>query len=309
MNIRIDFEKYLLMVLFGILLLQTACETVITIDPPKHTPQIAFHAFTNQKDQNQLLILASQTVGIFDSTLLLGDAILEFEGPDGIRYPEPNELMEIRDTFFYEDTFFVNRYFLDAYNFDLADLEVEEGATYTLRGSYPGFPDASASQKIPFTVLPDSVIYIENAGLDQFGDPVSAVDIYWQDPPDENNFYMARLLYDTILTITTRGLWIESIDPSASRYEEGITISDNTFNGESKRLRVTFYRNDFSASEPKFLEWSCITEDTYEYGRSLIRYWDSVDNPFVTPAQLYTNVDGGVGIFSLHKRNYVEIIE
>jgi len=307
MTNRFTFEKYLILILLGLLLTQTACETIITIDPPKHTPQIALHAFPNQRNPNQLLILASQTVGIFDSLQLLNDAILELEGPEGIRYPKPNELLEVRDTFFFEDTFIVTRYLINSYNFALDDLNLKEGATYTLRGSYPGFPGAVATQKIPFTILPDSVIYTENAGLDQFGDPVSALDIFWKDPPNEKNFYKARLLRDTTPSQFTRGEWLESIDPAASKYEEGITISDNTFDGESKRLRVTFYRQWSGSNNKFFLEWSCINEDTYQYGKSLLRYWDSVDNPFVTPAQLFTNVNGGVGIFSMYKRNYIEI--
>jgi len=307
MNLRTYFGKYISVPILGLLLLQTACETVITIDPPPHTPQIALHAFTSNRDPDQLHILASQTVGIFDSLLLLNDAILEFEGPEGIRYPAANELIEFRDTFFFGDTFFVTTYILSAYNFELTDLALKEGSVYTLRGAHPGFPEVMASQKIPNTVLPDSAIFIENAGLDQFGDPVSAVDIYWQDPPGERNFYMVKLLRDTTQANSSWGEWIESIDPATSRYEEAVTISDNTFDGESKRLRITFYRSGFGPIGARFLEWSCITEDTYRYGRSLERYWDSVDNPFVTPAQLYTNVNGGVGIFSLYKKNFVKV--
>jgi hypothetical protein len=289
-----------------VILITVGCETVITIDPPAYTPQLAIHGFASRDNPSDFRLLVGQTTGIFDTTKILNDAIVSIEGPNGVSFPIAKEIQVVADTFFFSDTFFVFRYFPNSFNFELSQFEVQAGQTYTLKASYPGLPDVTATQTIPATILPDSVVFVEIAGIDQFGDQISAVDIFWRDPVGVKNFYKTRVLYE-VSPDQFEGLWLESNDPSASKHNDAVTIADQIFDGESKRLRVTFYRDMFNSRRPTYIEWSCITEDTYLYGRSLNRYWESIDNPFVTPAQLYTNIKGGVGIFSLYKRNWIEI--
>ena len=78
-----------------------------------------------------------------------------------------------------------------------------------------------------------------------------------------------------------------------------VIFNDLAFEGKQKDLSLLIDRT-FENQAREFelaVVWRSVTEDYFKYVRTLNVYYDSSDNPFATPADVYSNVDGGLGIF------------
>lgn len=288
------------LLLFSVLIFSlSACEnffeSTVTIDPPASDPAIAVHAF-NYEDS--LRILVSRTVGPLDelSDTYLNDANVMLSKDGTPLSVMPHEMDIISDTFFYLDTFVVWRYVQSVYNFEVVESQFEAEAEYDLEVRAEGFPTARSKQVFPASVPVDSVVFTGNAGVDEFGDPISAIDVYFIDPAGVDNYYAIEV-FAGIPEIQLSPLYASSIDPATFQVDNRVCFQDGALDGQSRRIRVTFIRYDFSGNIT--LGWSSITRENFLYLQRLERYFTSNDNPFVTPAQLYSNIENGVGIFGL----------
>lgn len=83
--------------------------------------------------------------------------------------------------------------------------------------------------------------------------------------------------------------------------------SDNVIDG-SIRLSTDLYtwKSEFNGENPKlFILLSAITEKHYQYGKVLETY--EPDNPFSEPTPLPSNVDGGLGLFTVSHSKVVPL--
>ena len=71
------------------------------------------------------------------------------------------------------------------------------------------------------------------------------------------------------------------------------------FEGKGKDLSLLIDRT-FESQAREFdisVIWRSATEDYYKYVRTAKVHYESSENPFATPADVYSNIDGGLGIF------------
>lgn len=199
---------------------------------------------------------------------------------------------------------FTNRYW---YNFHTnAPLTFETGVTYTISAKKEGYPSITANCTMPSHVPIRSIDFRENAGVDNEGGKVSAIDITVQDPAGEKNYYKAHAQLQTVVngSTTSRAYWIRDQDVEFSRsvQSNAVIISDVRFDGEEKKL--TFYidrlsESSFNDNHFLELEWSSITQDQYLFDKRLYINKENNDNPFVSPTPLHSNVKNGQGIFAI----------
>lgn len=214
----------------------------------------------------------------------------------------------LEDTLQLSDTTVIAYSFGNSYfRYYSSDFIPVPGKKYTLNVSHPDFPPVRAEQTAPYEVAPDSAIYIIEAGNDQSGDRTSAVDIYFQDPPGVENFYEVRIYnYTNYYYID-----VQSAEPGSITSDlDFVLFSDKVFDGQQKRLRINFYPVD-SAGDPSGLvvRWRSISPETFKFNEAMIKYFNSVNNPFLTPTQIYTNIENGVGVFSLYHETLIEAKE
>ena len=307
--------KYLSLLLIFILV--SSCEsffdTVIEIDPPGHTPQLAIHAHGGNTNGGEMRVMVTKTFGILDNVIwgTLDSAEVSLTSSSGQIYTFQNidDGDVIFDTLVLTNDTLILFEFNNAFNLYSSDFIPETGKIYTLSVSYPGLPAVRAQQTFPGEVVPDSAIYVKDAGLDQFGDRVSAIDIYFQDPPGEENFYKVRLLNNAPFGGNYQ--YIESSEPgSLVSDQKFIILSDKIFDGEQKRFRITFYNyNDETDPNKYVVRWRSISPETYRFNEAMTKYFDSVDNPFLTPTQIYSNIENGVGVFSLYHETLIQTRE
>lgn len=273
-------------------------ESTVTIDPPQSEPRIAVHAF-NVEDSIRLLV--SRTVGPLESTddSFLNDAEVSIRRNGSPLAITTHTAELVSDTFFFSETeFYVWEYLTSVYNFQADAPEFETGAVYELEVKHTGMPTVKASQTYPALVPVDSVVFIENAGVDQFGDPSSAIDIYFRDPAGVENYYAIDVV-NGIPEVFLSPMFVTSNDPATFQAGSMVCFQDGALDGQSRRIRVSFFRSQFSSPEFMFVRWHSLTPDHFNYLQRLERYYNSNGNPFVTPAQLYSNIENGVGIFAL----------
>ena len=178
------------------------------------------------------------------------------------------------------------------------NMQIEEGRTYTLRVlSDKGFsPEASC--KVPFkrntSIEVDTFITeINNPGNPPFENMMA--DIYLTDYLGEDNYYRVsaeQYIYDKRFTYSPL------VNISYGLEEKG--FSDKGRDG--KRILIgTIWITDPRQADSSFLKFYVLFTDKayYDYHQSLDNYSAGGD-PFSEVSPIYSNVTGGLGIFSAY---------
>lgn len=204
---------------------------------------------------------------------------------------------------------------------------ITPGNTYTLTASAAGLPSIKSTQVMPSAIAIDTVIYIEDAGVSQFGEDVSRAEVRFQDPAGIKNYYTMQIwrksyYYNTVtdgqgniiridtLSFTNQYWPEEPRDPAALDGISGeIVVSDALFDGQLYQLRFSFIDysgNQGNNDEVLTIRFKHITEDEYLYRISEAKRQASENFPLVEPAIVHGNIQDGIGIFCLSWSKTVE---
>jgi hypothetical protein len=192
------------------------------------------------------------------------------------------------------------------------------GETYTIEASAPNFAPVHAVTTVPariqlISVSLDSADMIPN-NYDNAGS--IPVDFTFQDPPGRGDYYIPQFLikvlrdrynpdtrkFETLYTWMGFSL-TENVKTGGLSLEENVrAISDELFDGKVTTIRLHVNKSFYSSNEPKTYSWMfCLTrigDDYYKYMLSSFLQWDTSGNPLAQPVQVFTNVEGGLGIFA-----------
>lgn len=202
-------------------------------------------------------------------------------------------------------------------DFDTSTLSVAE---YTVEVSnVDGLDNISATQIMPSTVSINEATFTEDGTvIEEFGFVETADEVLFEfdDPADEENFYVVRLFQvvrNEPLTARTEK-FISSITPLAEEltFSTGLLLNDNSFNGKKFELSLGFFLDEnylFEKDEIAYLEveLSNISQDHYLYLRSLDASRNADGNPFAEPVIVHNNVENGVGIFRTTNTSIIRV--
>ncbi|TGE14326.1 DUF4249 family protein [Hymenobacter elongatus] len=305
--------------------LLSACETVIDLPAPEHTPRIALkYVLSSYESQNQkgndelansrnLFVSNSQRIfdnrenkGRQDATVVVLDgsgAVVERFEHAPPRYPD--------DLGFYRPTM---------------GLKPQPGQTYTLRASLPGFESVESSLSMPAAPTIESATFVKNDSKSNPNDVYGQLSISVADDPRAANYYVAfaRVIdsknpdyqgwsqvqvvedeADTDVTSDLGRFQLSSIN-SFLGYSYGLyPYADTNVNGQrfSLSANVRYYpghcQTQNNCQGPDYMEVfvSSMTRDTYNFYLSRQRYNETEGNPFAEPAPLASNIKGGFGLF------------
>jgi len=258
-------------------------ETTLELDPPPFEKQLVLIAHL-KTGTDGLQVYVTENFGILDEEQIptLTDPKIEFT-INGQAYDDYVRTKDENGFLFF---------------FDFSNVDLQPGDVCRMMVSHAGFPIAISTQTVPARVEITDIKFVENGGLDTDGSERSKVDVTFSDPVGKN-FYEAYIQlnnpnydYPTYTSINEPGA-TESLN------EYGVIFNDLSFEGTTKNLSLLIYRS--SEAEARYndisLFWRSATEDYYKYVRTAKIYYDSNDNPFATPSDVYSNVDGGLGIF------------
>jgi hypothetical protein len=215
----------------------------------------------------------------------------------------------------------------------------QPGMTYRLEASADGYANASATCMVP------TMIEIVNARIDSahlsrrspggvgsnYYEVILPVEVTFQDPPGEKDFYTPQL----IVTRKYSGVDPRTGEPVEGTYDmsvplqrqlpkyefsfesENNDIEDLGFDGELHTMALVaavFVVNDPSQGIAQeivklSLSFSHSGEELHRYSRSIRLQRNTSGNPFAQPVQVYSNVEGGQGIFAGYSSSTWEFLK
>lgn len=195
-----------------------------------------------------------------------------------------------------------------------------EEKSYALRVSVPGYKDITARDVVPRSVavrtlesIPlgfspgagaDQIVYHYNVRI-TFDDPAAFRNYYHLRFHQEVLNFIASELGDTLIIGKRRqhiGFGPAINNNTITAYlDDGVLFEDNTFNGR----RVTFsfpfettVRLDRELMGQLFVELRSTSEAYYRFYSTVGRQQNSPGAPYAEPVVVFSNVEGGKGIFA-----------
>ena len=311
-----------------LLLLWSACETVVDVDIPNQPSRLVPNAFL-QADSAVVMEL-TQSQSILSNT--------ELKSVSGAT---ANLLEEGQPVATLEESQTPGIYF--------STFAPSAGKTYTLTVSKDGFEPVEASTFIAPPVAIASVEVDTSLFLDTYYDferdtlvteqriRVDEIRLRFDDRPNDRNYYEVSVYRfetqirprfddqenylgdDTVRFFSPQ--YLRSDDPAFAGGESdpfgeggevfGVTLpfNDDFFNGKSYSLRFSpeqygFYGN----AEPELhIVLRTIDEGQYRYTRSVDLQYENDGNPFAEPVQIYSNVENGFGIVAGSSANLMVV--
>ena len=199
-------------------------------------------------------------------------------------------------------------------NYTISDLKPEAGRTYRIEANAPNHSPVTAQsyqpQDFSFTII-DTV---HSVFLDM---PVVFIDLEIRDNPAENNYYLIEVQKTVSVTETQdtfrfipyhyvfdQNTENDEIDTETAGFDR-VYLPDQGFNGQSYTTRLAVEKDEGDEEEelPEGVEvlWTVrvnsVSEDLYKYLKTLERYNLSNGELFAEPVEIYSNINGGLGIF------------
>ncbi|MES2731674.1 MAG: DUF4249 domain-containing protein [Bacteroidota bacterium] len=174
------------------------------------------------------------------------------------------------------------------YQIKASQLPISPGKTYFLKVSSPDGLSTEASCTVPMAVVDTNRVELL-VEFDKKKQP--KIIVRWPDFPGEVNYY-------SIFELETY---------AASNLHElrYYSISDEGQDGAWLSQRVGFKRSEAGYEVVLFI---CNTDrHYYEFHRTLAIQAQNRDNPFAQPSPLYTNIQGGLGVFAAYNRAALSI--
>ncbi|HPF64966.1 DUF4249 domain-containing protein [Lentimicrobium sp.] len=258
----------------------TACEDMISeVDVPESDPKIVVFSVISPQDEfitvkvykSRALYSLTPQHSWEESFPVIPDATVRISnGVDWLQLPYNAETR--------------------SYRIASESMPVQASQTYYLDIKAPGGYSAEASCTVPAGTPPDIEItateYVEN-----FGEQSAMVSFRFKDIPGNGHFY--RVIPGTYFSDEYYG------DDFFS--ESGLSRGESVFSDKNREGAFFNFRTSeiYKGNNPdnRLLIWSSVTdEDYYNYHHSVMSFQG--DNPFSEPSPVFTNIDGGLGIFA-----------
>ena len=174
-----------------------------------------------------------------------------------------------------------------------ADFSIENNNEYELSITANTFKSITARTTVPNGIATATISKIDTTDADEWGDSTIRISGYINDPAPEENYY--HILSYGLREYT----WEEFHDIYLSNYSN-FFITDNNHNGETINFRDELYQ--FETGDENTIYSSSILiydvdEHYYKFHKSLETIYDIMDNPFTESSHLYSNIEGGLGVF------------
>jgi hypothetical protein len=189
---------------------------------------------------------------------------------------------------------------LDYYALSPQEFGIQMGETYTLSVISPEYGAITASTTVPSYVPIVSSVELDTLNENEWGDVRGILTGYLTDEGGVENYYAAHVFN---YSEYTDGEDTNSYISFATR----MLISDKGYDGEDMPFRVDF---SLSVYEDHLVHLYALSVDEhyYRFHRSLDNVGDFEDNPFTESTHLYTNIEGGLGVFASYVSADVVII-
>lgn len=247
------------------------------------------------------------------TSLFTADSLLKVHISKSVSITDTADLIvENATATLYKNGTFLEILDYDSNGFYISTNILKTTENYEIKVEAPSFQQVQSIAQIPEQVKLIATNFTQNAGVDEEGDNFSTVSIQFHDQESTQDFYEIQF-YEEHLGYEDEkfvyGFGGFSYDPiikaegDQEYYPDYLLLSDELINGESVNLDINFFDRSSSDRTLKiYLEFRAVSRDYYLYKKSLMRHlanqfpdiWDGTGEP----AQLFTNIKNGYGIFA-----------
>ena len=280
-------KLYLVLTLLIVLI---ACEKTVYIDIPDKGRMITINSLFNP---DSLL-----KVNVSKSCYILDNDIQAIE----------NATVEI-----YENDNLINTLpYLNNGWYKSTTQKPSSGDTYKIKVTVPGMGTAETESYIPpeTNIISIDTASVIRTDIDGYRYEQLEFRVKFKDNPDENNYYLLAPMEihiytyddhegDTIISDTAQHImYFESSDPSLieNLWGKGALFGDNLFNGNTYEF-VFSVEKYFYDTTSICINLNSISEGYFKYLATSNKHMEANWDPFMEKISVYTNVEGGVGIF------------
>lgn len=266
-----------------LLIVLARCETVVEVDVPFEAPTMTLNSVLNPDSA-------------FHVRLTLNRHILD----DGLFQPVLGATVQV-----YEDEQLVTTLTGENGNYRSLYRPIS-GKNYRVEATSPEYGKVSSWCFIPTPIALENVIVTERM-ID--GDVRTYLQLQFDDPSGETNYYElvvygTREYYDpprNLVFTNTGQLTLEHVS-GLTAFDEGLVtsalrFSDEHFDGKKMNLVVRSFGALESWSELRIVLRS-VSDEYYKYQSTLALQRSTADNPFAQPVNVFSNIQGGFGIFT-----------
>lgn len=293
-------QLYILLIFFALVLsgCEGAFETTLEIDPPAHTDRIVVHAFgsTNGEDLKANVTQSSGLLEPIQNNLISGAKVTLWK--DQMQLAQLKEIT-------------AGSNFRFNYVLPEGSIDYEIGATYRLEVEAEGFEKAIGLATVPQSIPLLKQKFEEDGTSLESGDSNSEIEIEFQDPANQEDFYEVgvALLIDNGGNSYYDEVYTETYDPAA---QDGISysnliVNDLSFDGELKNFPLIIRKFSEQDIDNMFVLWRVTSEGHYLFNKTARKQDDLDGNPFASPVQVYSNIENGIGIFSIMNEEFIKV--
>ncbi len=174
------------------------------------------------------------------------------------------------------------------------DFLITPGHQYELTVNATGFENVKATTIVPDNTPRVTNIKVEATSPNEWGEYSIITAGTIEDTPSVSNYYALYLYQYTLYT------W-ENIEYTFPSAQTKLLITDNLRDGEQISFRVSLNAH-FAYGEEERGQTEIVVlssdEHYYRFHKSLEGIYDITDNPFAESAHLYSNIEGGLGVFA-----------
>ena len=166
---------------------------------------------------------------------------------------------------------------------------------------------------VPLSVPLDQIRFEEDGPAIDNSINKSEIEIEFKDTPGVSNFYEVSALhfeenfgFEPFYSV----VFGESLDPATTTgiNYASLILDDLSFEGEIKNLSIIIDKQNIQTVEEKlYLSWRVTTEDHFLFNKSTRAQIDQEGNPFASPVQVFSNMENGIGIFSIVNENIIKV--
>jgi len=196
------------------------------------------------------------------------------------------------------------------YYYNLSSPKI--GSTYKIEVTHPKYESISSEETVPkkvdFNILnvkvTDSLTYYDYWLKKSVGTLKASATLKITDDGNDLNYYRLTCFYWDSTDqshIYKEMVYLESDDIMlVKNYYNGLLFNDKIINGKTYNLNFKFEDYRYFSGKTLIFVLESMNAAKYNYEFSLQKYWDSKENPFSEPVQVYNNIKNGYGIFAAY---------
>ena len=279
----------LLLPLFCSGVLFSACEQIIEIELPAHTPQLVVNGTFSPDSVINVQVSASK----------------HLQDTANLRSVDNARLVVYENGVVWDSLDFVPGAGFEGPYYRGTRYPVA-GLSYRIEASAPGFTDVEGEDRIPMPVPLQGVTRRDSVAGSNPDNPYTELSVTFDDPVGEGDAYVLGAFFrDSIetnpgvFTFFNYALQVESADPNLQYdfYSGTFSLSDKTFDGRRVTIKVRVVTWDLENGDT-YVVLGKVSDHYYRYQRTFNEYQETAFNPFAEPVIVHSNMTPHMGIFA-----------